>query len=163
MYPQTADILHRGKAHYLLYFKMGRSLRYTLLMFLATLMMFGCAKDLLDKELNYNPFDPEYVGESPFVFVSATPFTEVILGQPVQKIRVRFSVNQSLFTSQQPFYSVQISSDQDGSDVESKTSNTAVNGVFEYVYEHPPQSDCIFLALENGLNIGRQFELCFEL
>jgi hypothetical protein len=81
----------------------------------------------------------------------------------VPKIRVRFSVNESLFTSQQPFYSVQMSSDENGANLESKTSNTAVNGIFEYVYEHPPQSDCIYLALENASSTGKTFELCFEI
>jgi len=117
----------------------------------------------LDKELDYNPFDPEYTGESPFEFVSAVSFVDVVLGQPVPKIRVRFSVNESLFTSQQPFYSVQMSSDEDGANLESKTSNTAVNGIFEYVYEHPPQGDCIYLALENASSTGKTFELCFEI
>lgn len=158
-----ADTRLRGKEHFPLNFKMRRSLQHILFLLILTATLFGCAKDFLDKELNYNPFDPEYVGESPFEFVSATPFTEVVLSQPVQKMRVRFAVKESLFTSQQPFYSVQISSDENGANVESKTSNAAVNGIFEYEYTQPPEDDCVYLALENASSFGRQFSLCFEL
>jgi hypothetical protein len=142
---------------------MRSSIQHILVLLITTTLLFGCAKDLLDKKLDYNPFDPEYTGASPFEFVSAVSFVDVVLGQPVPKIRVRFSVNESLFTSQQPFYSVQMSSDENGANLESKTSNTAVNGIFEYVYEHPPQSDCIYLALENASSTGKTFELCFEI
>jgi hypothetical protein len=158
-----ADIRHHGKELYLLNFRMRKSAQHILVLIFAILMFVGCSKGNLDKELNYNPFDPEYVGESPFQFISAIPFTVVEAGLPVQKIRVRFSVNETLFTSEQAFYSVRISYDESWADFVSKSSFTSENGIFEYEYTHPPESDCIYLALENGLSISRQFSLCFEL
>jgi hypothetical protein len=126
-------------------------------------LFLGCSKDLLDKELNYNPFDPEFVGDSPFEFVSATPITNFAVFPPEQSILVRFSVNESSFTSNPPFYRVRISNDQNWEDYESQTSNPSPDGIFEYEYIHPPESDCIYMALENDFSIGRQYSLCFEL
>jgi hypothetical protein len=137
-----------------------RAIQYLTIALFVLLLASGCSKNLLDKELNYNPFDPEYVGESPFVLISATPFNEVVSGGLVQKIRVRFSVNQSLFTSEQPFYYVLVQ-DENGEQAQSISSLTNSEGYFEYEYEHPPQDNCVYLYLQSGLSNSGKFSLCF--
>jgi len=138
------------------------TIRYLTIALFALLLASGCSKDLLDKELNYNPFDPEYVGENPFVLISATPFTQVVAGELVQKIRVRFSVNQSLFTSEQPFYYV-LAEDENGEQPKAISSLSITDGYFEYEYEHPPQNACIYLYLQSGLSNSSRFSLCFSI
>jgi hypothetical protein len=139
-----------------------RALKYTSIALFALLLMAGCSKDLLDKELNYNPFDPEYVGESPFELISATPFTQVVAGELVQKLRIRFSVNEDLFTSEQPFYYVVVE-DENGEQTQSISSVLITEGYFEYEYDHPIEDDCIYLYLQSGLSNSSRFGLCFDL
>ena len=129
-----------------------------------SLIFSGCAKDLLDQNLNYNPFDPEYVGESPFELISATPFLDLDqeTGQLVQMIAVDFIVDESTFTSQQPFYYVRIE-DELGEQSERISSLNTVGSVFQYEYEHIHESACIYLYLESGLSTSSRFSLCFNL
>lgn len=140
---------------------MRKTAPHILVLIFSAFMFAGCSKGNLDKELNYNPFDPEYVGDSPFVFISVTTITDYTVFPPIDYIQVQFTIDESYFTSQPAFYRVRISENQNWEGFDSQVSNS--EGLFEYEYPHPPESDCIYVALENGLSVGRQFSLCFEL